>query len=104
MNKRDLKKLTKARKQMVNEYEGPIESHQIDEDFQNLKGPHLLHQYLSILTITYSKPKTKALKNSKSLAYKADQIRNSKVSRMNPKLKSFKNWTMLKRYITYFKN
>ena len=37
------------------------------------------------LTMTYSKPKTKALKNSKPLAYKAGKIRNSKATRMNSK-------------------
>ena len=51
-----------------------------------------------------SKPITKALKNSKSLAYKADKTRISKVSRMNSKLKSLKNWMMLKKYVAYFKN
>ena len=44
------------------------------------------------------------LENSKSLAYKAGKIRNSKASRMNSKLKSLKNWMMLMKYITYSKN
>ena len=48
--------------------------------------------------------KSKALKNSKSSGYKAGKIRNSKATQINSKLKSLKNWTMLKRYITYSKN
>ena len=72
------------------------------------RPPNLLenHHYFqhqstnSTWTMTYSKPKTKALKNSKSLAYKAEKIRNSKATQMNSKLKSLKSWTTLKKYIT----
>ena len=72
---------------------------------QNSLESHLhCQRTLSILMMKYSKPKTKALKNSKSLVYKADKIRNSKASRMNSKLKFLKNWMTLKRYITYSKN
>ena len=124
MNKRDLKKLTKSQlikllfKQEKNGQSKKnrfhvqvliIKNHQNkrNEDPQNpLENHHYPHYQrpLSTLTMTYSKPKTKVLKNSKSLAYKADKIRNSKVSQMNSKLKSLKNWTMLKKFITYVKN
>ena len=45
-----------------------------------LENHHYIHyqRTLSILTMTYSKPKTKTLKISKSLAYKADKIKIQK--------------------------
>ena len=77
------------------------------EELQNLLEKHhyLQHQRtISISMMTYSKLKTKTLKNSKSFAYKAGEIRNSKATQTNSKLKSLKSWTTLKRYITYSKN
>ena len=75
-----------------------------NEDPQCPLESHLhLQRSLAILMMKYSKPKTKALKNSKSLAYKAGKIRNSKATRMNSKLKALKSSTTLKRYIIYSK-
>ena len=62
------------------------------------------YDYPFNLTMTYSKLKTNPLENSKSLAHAVFKMRNSKVSRMNSKLKSLKNWMTLKRFITYSKN
>ena len=79
----------------------------LHEGSQNLLENHhyLRHQNTnSTSTMTYSKQRIKALKNSKLSVYKADKIKNSKATRMNSKLKSLKNWTMLKRYTTYSKS
>ena len=86
---------------MVNE--GPIESSMDRRRPPKPKSTQPLLQYLSISTMTYSKPKTKALKNSKSLAYKANKIINSNPLQLI-KSQNFKKRMMLKRYITYFKN
>ena len=88
----------------INNYEPPEQKNRRPQNPPE-NHHHLQHQRtLSISTMTYFKLKTQVLENSKSLAYKADKIKNSKVSQMNSKLKSLKSWTMLKRYITYSKN
>ena len=79
----------------------------MEKKHQNPLGHHhyLRHQNKnSTSTMTYSKQRIKALKNSKLSVYKAVKIKNSKATRMNSKLKSLKNWTMLKRYTTFSKN
>ena len=65
-------------KTLLSNHQNNSEINKRNKDTQSQLESHLHHQRtLSILTMTYSKPKTKALKNSKSLAYKADKTRNS---------------------------
>ena len=107
----------KAQKQIANEFENSIVSPPKQEeslprkgidnyedlifeppeqfrDRQNPQNPLENHHYLhhqrtfSILTMTYSKQKTKALRNSKLLMYEACKIKNSNLSQMNSKSRS----------------
>ena len=126
MEKKDLKKLTEGQliKLLMNQGKKPIPRKSINEDIilpppeqfrdkqKKQRSPKPTRKpplppspkTISILTMTYFKPKTQVLENSKSLAYKADKIKNLKATQTNSKLKSLRSWTTLKRYVTYSKN